>query len=144
MWTVFIGPKITFYVRKMKDPKNNTGPFSIPFKFYRTLSINVVSFGIQKTMVVSTGTGTRKTVSTISDLTIFLEINFYWLIKYFVWNSAHFYLDLILRKKCGWTKEVGVCAKLRGTLVHAKAIAIAYIFLWFCLFWSVWYVHIPY
>ena len=37
--------------------------------------------------------------------------------------------------KRGWIKEVGIREELRGTLVRATAIAIAYI--------SLWYVHVP-
>ena len=33
----------------------------------------------------------------------------------------------------GWIKEVGSCAELRGTLVHAISIAIAYVYLWYVL-----------
>ena len=43
----------------------------------------------------------------------------------------------------GWIKEVGVRSELRGTLVRAIAIAIAYISLWSVLSYNYRYVHVP-
>ena len=52
----------------------------------------------------------------------------------------------------GWIKEAGSRAELRGMLVRAIAIAIAYISLWYvhvprsvlvCLELNIWYVHVP-